>query len=112
MAVKHTFRIIFMNQSKVYEIYAHNVSQGSILGFIEVEKLIFGGRSAVVVDPGEERLKTEFQDVKRIYIPMHAIIRIDEVAREGVAKISNVDGNVARFPYAPYPPGGGSNQPS
>lgn len=106
MPVKHIFKVLFLNQGKVYEIYATSVTHGTLFGFVEVEHLIFGTHSAVVVDPSEERLKTEFQGVKRTYIPLHAIIRIDEVAKEGVAKISDGEGgNVTPFPYPAYTPG-------
>jgi len=102
--MNHTiFKIIFMNQGKVYEIYARSVDQGAMFGFIEVEELVFGERSSVVVDPAEEKIKTEFDSVKRTYIPMHAVIRIDEVEKEGVCKISSFDGtNVTPFPMSMY----------
>lgn len=96
-----------MSQGNLYEIYARSVSQGALFGFIEVEKLVFGERSSVVVDPSEERIKSEFSSVKRTYIPMHAIVRIDEVEKQGVSKISSVEGgNVAQFPMPVYTPGG------
>lgn len=99
-----------MTQGKVYEIYARSVSQGSLFGFVEVEKLVFGERSKVVVDPGEERIKAEFAGVKRTYIPMHAILRIDEVEKEGVSKISKLDAsNIAQFPMPVYTPSGRGN---
>ncbi|HET7370598.1 MAG TPA: DUF1820 family protein [Gammaproteobacteria bacterium] len=101
MAVKHIYKVIFLNQGKVYEIYARSVGQGALFGFVEVEQLVFGERSSVVVDPGEERLKTEFEGVERTYIPLHSIVRVDEVAKEGVAKVSDAEGgNVTPFPYA------------
>jgi len=101
MSEKQIYKIIFHNQDKVYEIYAKYVDHGAMFGFIEVEKLIFGERSSVVVDPTEENLKTEFEDVERTYIPMHSIIRIDEVRKEGTAKItesSEKGGNIMPFP--------------
>jgi hypothetical protein len=87
-------------------MYARSVSQGALFGFIEVEKLVFGERTTVVVDPTEERIKSEFAGVRRTYIPMHAILRIDEVEKEGVSKISEAKGgNVAQFPVPVYTPG-------
>ena len=107
MAARHIYKIIFVSQGKMYEIYARSVSQGSLFGFIEVEKLVFGERSSVVVDPSEERIKSEFESVKRTYIPMHAVIRIDEVEKQGVSKVSSVEGgNVTQVPMPVYPPGG------
>jgi len=79
---------MFHNQGKVYEIYAQNVHHSAMFGFIEVEKLLFGEKTSVVVDPTEENLKNEFNGVERTYIPMHSIIRIDEVEKQGTAKIS------------------------
>jgi len=95
------FKVSFVNQSKVYEIYARAVYQSDMIGFIEVEEFIFGENTTVVIDPSEDRLKTEFADVKRSYIPMHSIIRIDEVEKRGTAKILAFDGkaeDIYRFP--------------
>jgi hypothetical protein len=39
---------------------------------------------------------------------MHAVIRIDEVEKQGLSKISAIDGsNVSPFPMPVYTPGGG-----
>jgi hypothetical protein len=100
MASNHIFKIIFVNQGKVYEVYARKVSHGSLFGFVEVDELVFGTRSSVVLDPGEERIKAEFAGVKRSYLPLQAIIRIDEVRKQGVSKISELEAgaNVTQFP--------------
>lgn len=107
MADRHLYKVIFMNQGQVYEIYARSVSHGELFGFIEIEQLVFGERTTVVVDPSEERIKTEFAGVKRVFVPMHAVMRIDEVEKHGVSKISKVEGsNVTQFPLPVYTPGG------
>lgn len=107
VAARHIYRVTFINQGKIYEVYARKVSQEGLWGFIAVEQLVFGERGGVVLDPGEEKLKDEFAGVKRTYIPMHAVIRIDEVAREGTAKIVALEGgsNVTPFPMPMYTPG-------
>ena len=107
MAASHIFRVLFVNQGKVYEVYARKVSQGRLFGFIEVEELVFGERSTVVLDPGEERIKSEFMGVKCTMLPMHSILRIDEVKKQGQAKISALEGggNVAQFPIGMFQPG-------
>jgi hypothetical protein len=72
--------------------------------------LIFGERASVVVDPSEERLKSEFGSVTRTYIPMHAVIRIDQVKKEGAPKISELGDKVAQFPTPLYTPGGNESK--
>src|SRR5882757_9029207 len=110
MAASHIFKVMFANQGKVYEIYARKVSHGSLFGFVEVEELVFGERSTVVVDPAEEKIKSEFEGVKRTYLPMHSVLRIDEVKKQGVSKITALEsGNVTQFPVPMYTPGGDSN---
>jgi hypothetical protein len=106
MPASNIFKVVFHNQGKVYEIYARKVGHGSLFGFVEVEELIFGERSAVVVDPSEERIQSEFAGVKRTYLPLHSVIRIDEVRKSGVSKVVAAEGsNVTQFPYPVYTPG-------
>lgn len=102
---KSVYCVKFVNQDKLYEIYCHRVCQSDMLGFVEVEGLIFGERSQLLVDPGEEKLEKEFSGVARSFIPMHAIVRIDEVEKEGTPKISNSRGSatVMTFPNTPPP---------
>lgn len=94
------YRVTFLNKGKVYEVFAKQVYQSELYGFIEVEDYIFDERSQVVVDPSEEKLKAEFAGVKRSFIPIQAIIRIDEVEKGGISKISSGD-NITPFP-APF----------
>jgi hypothetical protein len=106
-APRRIYKVIFLSQGKVYEIYANNVSHGSLFGFVEVEQLLFGERSSIVVDPSEENLKTEFSGVKRTYLPMHSVIRIDEVEKEGSPRIVDGDkdgGKLSPFPVPVYAP--------
>ena len=106
MAKQKLYRIVFVNQGQIYEIYARSVGHGAMFGFVEVAELVFGERSGVVVDPSEERIKSEFDQVTRTYLPMHSVIRIDEVEKQGTSKISKVEGsNVAQFPMPIYTPG-------
>ena len=107
MAAKPIYKVIFMSQGKVYEIYARSVGHGALFGFVEVEKLVFDTRSGVVVDPSEERIKDEFDGVTRTYLPMHSVLRIDEVEKQGVSKITDAEGsNIAQFPMPIYAPKG------
>lgn len=114
MTKKRVYKVLFLNQGKIYELYASRVGQGELLGFVEVGGIIFGERTNVVVDPSEERLKAEFSGVERTYIPMHAVIRIDQVHKEGVNKVLETEAgsNVTPFPVPFYSPGGDSGSRS
>lgn len=101
MPADKLYRIAFYNRGDIYELYAHKVHQSNMYAFVEIEDIVFGERSAIVVDPSEEKLKSEFEGVTRTYIPLQAVIRIDEVARHGTSKIIPGEGgapNVAPFP--------------
>lgn len=96
---QHVYRVLFQNQGQVYEVYARNIYQSELYGFVEIEDYTFSNKSQVVIDPSEEKLRNEFEGVQRSFVPMHAVIRIDEVEKEGVAKITATDGStVTPFP--------------
>src|SRR5512145_2914764 len=108
MKMKPVYKVLFQNQGALYELYARKVSQGSLFAFIEVEDILFGSRGGLLVDPSEEKLKTEFAGVKRTYIPLQAVVRIDEVEKEGVNKVvalASPSGNVTPFPIPQGPAG-------
>lgn len=103
--MKPVYKIIFHNQGKIYELHARNIRQGDMYAFVEIEDIIFDEHTELVVDPSEERLKDEFAGVNKTYVPMHSIIRIDEVRKKGSNKIVDTDsnGNITPFPV-PMPP--------
>jgi hypothetical protein len=104
---RQIYKVIFFNQGKVYEVYARSVNQGGLFGLVEVEGLLFGERTTVVVDPSEEALQLEFSGVERFYIPLHSVIRIDQVEKGGAAKIVQVQesgGKVTPWPAPIYTP--------
>ena len=96
MASKRVYRVKFASEGKIFELYARVVGAGSILGFIEISDLVWGRRSEVIVDPGEQELKNEFAGVRRIQVPIHAVVRIDEVEKSGGAKVLPLSGAEAR----------------
>jgi hypothetical protein len=107
MNAKETiYRVSFVNQGEVYEVYAKSVSQGGLFGFVEIDGLVFGERSKLLIDSSEERLKTEFEGVTRFFVPLHSVLRIDEVEKAGRGRISSGDGKVASFPMPIMTPGG------
>lgn len=111
MTEKYIYKVVFYNQGEIYEIFARKVSQGGLFGFVEVEELSWSQGTKVVIDPSQERLEKEFEGVKRVHIPMHSVVRIDEVEKQGVGRISTPKdgdaGNVRVFPSI-LPPGGDS----
>lgn len=105
MTKETLYRVRFVCQDKVYELYVREVYQGDMYGFVILEDFVFGENSGLVVDPGEEKLKSEFEGVKQTIIPMHSVIRIDEVERRGTAKIVDLESKVTPFPSTVYTPG-------
>lgn len=105
------YRIQFNNQGQVYEIYARSVSHGGMMGFVEVEKLVFGEKSSVVIDPSEEKLKTEFENVERFYVPLHAVIRIDEVNSKQVTPRIHAGSGETGSKVTPFPLYNGGFEP-
>lgn len=108
MADAPLYRVTFLNRGDVYELYAREVSQGGLFGFVEIGGLEFGKKSDLVIDPSEEKLKKEFEGVERFYLPMHAVVRIDAVAARGKSRIvaGEGDGKVSPFPVPIYSPSG------
>ena len=96
---EQTYKVLFHNQGQIFEVYAKNIYQSDLYGFVEVEDYVFGNRSQMLIDPAEDKLRSEFEGVQRSFIPMHSIVRLDEVEKEGVAKItSNCGEKVTPFP--------------
>ena len=101
------YKVIFLNQNQVFELYARAIYQSEMYGFIEVEEFVFGEKAQLVVDPSEEKLKNEFSGVSRTLVPVHAVIRVDEVKKRGQSKIMELgkETNITPFPSSLYTPG-------
>ncbi|MFD2111545.1 DUF1820 family protein [Thiorhodococcus fuscus] len=101
------YRISFLNQGNIYQLHARSVDSSNLYAFVEVADILFGERSEILVDPSEEKLKAEFEGVKRTYIPMHAVIRIDEVSKEGQNRIvgTSEGATITPFPMPLKPKG-------
>lgn len=87
MSDKQIYKVVFVNRDQIYELYVKNVYQSDLYGFVAIEDFVFGEKSAIVVDPSEEKLRIEFESVKRSFIPMHEVVRIDQVHMRGTPKI-------------------------
>ncbi len=97
------FRTLFHNNGKLYQLHAQQVSQSDIYGFVEIRGLMFEQHTSMVIDPSEERLKSEFEGVEKILLPMHAIVRIDQVETQGENRILELDGNISNVTPFPFP---------
>jgi hypothetical protein len=107
------YKVVFQAQGQVVELYARQVAQGGLFGFIEIEELVFGARSELAVDPSEEGLRSEYGSARRLFLPLHAILRIEEVEREGTARVRPARealGIVTPFPVPVWTPGKGPGQ--
>ena len=98
------YRIQFISNGEHYELYVRELSQGGLFGFVEIGDFVWDTHTSLVVDPTHEKLKTEFSNVKRTYIPLHNVLRIDSVEKQGTAKISSLSDKVTAFPNPIYTP--------
>ena len=89
---RRLFRIYFSSEGKGYEIYARKVDASEMPGFVMVEELVFGERTSLVVDPGDEALRKEFSGVARLHLPYHSVSRIDEVEKSGPGRVVALEG--------------------
>ncbi len=99
---KTLYKVTFINQDEAYEVYANKVYQADLFGFIAVEEINFRKSDSLVVDPSEERMRHEFRNVKRFFIPMHSVIRIEEVEKPGTAKITAISDKVTELHRPTY----------
>lgn len=84
---KPLYKVTFLNAGKVYELYARTVTSGALWGFTEISELVFDVHDGLVIDPTEERLRDEFGNTRALHLPMHSIVRIEEVERKGQSAI-------------------------
>jgi len=71
MADNFLYKVIYYDIDKVHEIYAKTINDANMYGFVEVGEIVFEDNS-VIIDPAEDRLKDEFNNVKTTYIPQQA----------------------------------------
>lgn len=82
------YKISFLNQGQVYEIYCRKVGGSDMAyGFVEASDLVFESDDSVVIDPTEERLRDEFAEVEVLHLPMHSVIRVEQVRKRGTSVI-------------------------
>jgi len=97
------YRIAFLNHGKVYELFCTGVCTSGLLGFIEVSGLELGDKDSLVVDPTEEKMRDEFDGVEILHLPMHSVLRVEQVKKKGQLVIRDRESGekVTPFPVQP-----------
>ncbi len=99
------YKVTFLSQGKSIELHARHVASSALWGFTEVGELVFDPPGeGLVVDPTEERLRDEFKDTTILHLPMHAIVRIEEVAKRGSLAIRDAASGDKIMPFPIMPP--------
>jgi hypothetical protein len=105
MADNTLYKIIFLNQGKVYELYSQGVSSSGLWGFIEVSDLVFETGEGLVVDPTEEKMRQEFETAKVLHLPIQSVLRVEEVEKRGQCLIRDRESGEKVTPFPVSPPG-------
>ncbi|MCY4128721.1 MAG: DUF1820 family protein [Gammaproteobacteria bacterium] len=101
---ERVYRVLFHNQGKIFDVFVRSVGRAELFGFLELEDFVFSNPTSVVIDPTEDKLRNEFDSVKRVFIPIANVERIDEVNEVGEAKITESDGTqIHQFPTPERP---------
>ena len=103
MAEKRLYKIIFLNNGKVYELFSEGVATSGLWGFIEVSDLVFDTADGLVVDPTEEKMRQEFEDTRVLHLPIQSVLRVEEVEKRGQCLIRDRESGekVTPFPISP-----------
>ena len=104
MAKEKLYRVAFLNHGKVYELFCSGVCTSGLFGFLEVSGLMFSEKDSLVVDPTEEKMRDEFEGVEVLHLPMHSVLRVEEVRKKGQAIIRDRESGEKVTPF-PIPPG-------
>jgi hypothetical protein len=104
MADKPLYKIIFLNQGKVYELYSQGVTSSGLWGFIEVSDLVFETGEGLVVDPTEEKMRQEFESAKVLHLPIQSVLRVEEVDKRGQCLIRDRESGEKVTPFPVSPP--------
>ena len=99
------YKVTFLSQGKSIELHARHVASSSLWGFTEIGELVFDPPGeGLVIDPVEERLRDEFKDTTMLHVPMHAIVRIEEIAKRGPLAIRDAASGDKIMPFPVAPP--------
>ena len=103
MAEKKLYKIVFLNNGKVYELFSEGVASSGLWGFVEVSGLVFETSDGLVVDPTEEKMRQEFEHANVLHLPIQSVLRVEEVEKRGQCLIRDRKSGekVTPFPVSP-----------
>jgi hypothetical protein len=102
------YKIVFLNNGKVYELFSEGVTSSGLWGFIEVSDLVFENSEGLVVDPTEEKMRQEFEHARVLHLPVQSVLRVEEVEKRGQCLIRDRKSGEKVTPF-PAPPQGRSS---
>lgn len=109
MSKEIVYRVLYHQQDVPYELYARSVSESDMFGFVELDELVLDGFVGVLGDETHDKIKLEFEAVKRTYIPLCNVFRIDAIERDDELTHKRTGmSNVTVFPTS----GGGAKGPA
>lgn len=79
------YRTVFTHLDQVYTVYSQGISEETLVGFIELDSIIEVKQEVVLSTESHETHQLFLQQlasIKRTYVPMHAVVRIDEMTRK------------------------------
>ena len=102
---KKLYKVTFLSQGRTLELYARHVETSALWGFTQIGDLDFAHSESKVIDPTEEKLRDEFKDTKMLHLPMHCIVRIEEVEKRGTLSIRDAQSGEKIVPdvIRPFP---------
>ncbi len=109
MADKKLYKIVFLNNGKVYELYSEGVASSGLWGFVEVSDLVFESSDGLVVDPTEEKMRQEFEHASVLHLPIQSVLRVEEVKQRGQCLIRDRESGEKVTPFPVTPPNRSSN---
>ena len=105
MAEKRLYKIVFLNNGKVYELFSEGVTSSGLWGFVEVSDLVFETKEGLVVDPTEEKMRKEFAHARVLHLPIQSVLRVEEVEKRGKCLIRDRESGEKVTPFPVSPPG-------
>jgi hypothetical protein len=79
------YRTVFTHLDQVYTVYSQGLSEETLVGFIELDSIIEVKQEVILSTESQEMHQLfikQLASIKRTYVPMHAVVRIDEMTRK------------------------------